>query len=547
MLRRGANLDASKVPMTSFAGPYELLERLATGGMAELYLAQRTGSGGFRRLVAVKRILPHLGDDATFREMFLNEGRIAAQLTHPNICQVHDLGEDADGLYLAMEFLEGVSWETFSQALPRDADGTFVRLIAGMLQQLAAGLGFAHELRDPTTSHATPVIHRDISPQNIFITHDGICKVLDFGVAKVLTERRRTRSGVIKGKLAYIAPEQLRGETVDVRADIFAVGIVLWELLTNQLLFDRNTDFMVWQAIQEAVIPAPSDVCAHVPAAVDAVVLRALNRDATLRQPSIHILAQEFCAAMATLGAPADALQLRAALQQCCPTQLRETAARVTAARRGRPRAAETLVPAPVPAPASATRPNTGEANFVARNAAARDSHASTSVPPRRRPVILAAVTLVTVATVASGIGIWWQQAQKPTSTTSPPSPASTMPAAAPLDDASVPRSLPATADAPIEARRRDDAVPATPAVPAPTTAAPALPSQVGTGFLSIDSIPFANIYADGKLLGETPLFRVALRAGPHSIRAVLADHRSKTFTIKIRKNETLAHGTLAW
>lgn len=534
--------------MPTHAGPYELLDRLAKGGMAELYLAQRTGSGGFRRLVAVKRILPHLGDEATFREMFLNEGRIAAQLTHPNICQVHDLGEDADGLYLAMEYLEGVAWETFSEAMPRDATGTFLRLIAGMLQQLAAGLGFAHNLRDAASGQATPVIHRDISPQNVYLTVDGICKVLDFGVAKVVTEGRRTRSGVVKGKLAYMAPEQLRGETLDVRADIFAVGIVLWELLTGQLLFDRSTDFMVWQAIQEAEIPPPSTVCPHVTAAVDAVVLRALNRDVTLRYATMQMLSDEFNAAIASLGAPADGQELRVALQQFCPHELHAAAARLAAARRGQPRSAETVV--------GAAQPNV-ESHVISTDGTAAGTAASTvselvRAQSRRTPRLLAATVLA-----AAGIGgaVWFSQTRNAATTqtaTTVDSAAGSQTPANPTNGVAAGSQVPTR---PTNGANTGSQVPTSLGADAgsgsgsngPPGQNKPTPVATGTGYFSIDSTPFANIYADGKLLGETPLFRVALRAGSHSIRAVLADNRSKSFTIKIRKGETLAYGSIAW
>ena len=523
--------------MPTHAGPYELLDRLAKGGMAELYLAQRTGSGGFRRLVAVKRILPHLGEEATFRDMFLNEGRIAAQLTHPNICQVHDLGEDADGLYLAMEYLEGVSWETFSQAMPRDADRTFLRLIAGMLQQLAAGLGFAHNLRDVASGHATPVIHRDISPQNIYLTVDGICKVLDFGVAKVVTEGRRTRSGVVKGKLAYMAPEQLRGEQLDVRADIFAVGIVLWELLTGQLLFDRSTDFMVWQAIQEAVIPPPSSICPHVTPALDAVVLRALQRDVAARPSTMQTLSDEFNAAIASLGPPADGQELKAALQLYCQHELHAAATRLAAARRGQPRSAETVV-------GTDERKVTPPANLSSGTAAGTAASTVSELvraQSRRWPKPLATTMLV-----AAGIGgaIWFSQREKSVAPPTPPR----APTVANLVDARVATqpSLDAGSQLPVNPTNGVGTATGSNSGTAAPENKPAVVAT-GTGYFSIDSTPFANIYADGKLLGETPLFRVALRAGSHSIRAVLADRRSKTFTIKIRKGETLAYGSLSW
>ena len=283
-------------------GRYELLIELARGGMAELYLGRLHGVGGFAKLVAIKRILPHLAEDKLFAEMFLNEGRIAAQLAHANICQVHELGEADGDLFLAMEYLEGVTWSELVRKLPRDH--TTLRLAAGVIAQACDGLHFAHELRD-LDGNATPVVHRDVSPQNLFVTTDGTCKVLDFGIAKMLKDGPRTRTGVLKGKLPYMSPEQIQGEEVDARSDVFALGVVLWESLTGKALFDRETDFLVWKAITEAPIPplAPFGF----PASIDAVIGSALARDKKLRFRSARALGEALRNAVEPIGGAFDA------------------------------------------------------------------------------------------------------------------------------------------------------------------------------------------------------------------------------------------------
>ena len=172
-------------------GRYELLIELAKGGMAELYLGRLHGVGGFTRLVAIKRILPHLAEDKVFVEMFLNEGRIAAHLSHPNICQVHELGESEGELFLAMEYLDGVSWDALIKLMPRTPET--LRLVAGVFAQACEGLHYAHELKD-VDGTPTPVIHRDVSPQNLFVTIDGVAKILDFGVSKMQKDGPRTRT-----------------------------------------------------------------------------------------------------------------------------------------------------------------------------------------------------------------------------------------------------------------------------------------------------------------------------------------------------------------
>ncbi|HET9626753.1 MAG TPA: serine/threonine-protein kinase, partial [Kofleriaceae bacterium] len=251
-------------------GRYELLLRLARGGMAELHLARPVAHQRFARLVAIKRILPHLADDPAFVAMFLNEGRIAARLSHPNVCAVHELIEDGGELALVMEHLTGAAWDEVASAAPRTPWGA--RLAIGVLSQACAGLHHAHTLRAPGGA-ATPIVHRDVSPQNLFVTGEGVCKVLDFGISKQLGDPRYTATGVIKGKLPYLAPEQLRGEAVDARADLWALGVVLWEAIAGRRLFERATEFLTYEAIHDAVVPALG-----VPA-LDAVIGRALQRD----------------------------------------------------------------------------------------------------------------------------------------------------------------------------------------------------------------------------------------------------------------------------
>jgi len=295
-------------------GRYELLIELGRGGMAELFLGRLHGAGGFAKLVALKRILPHLAQDKQFKEMFLNEGRIAANLSHPNVCQVFELDEADDELFLAMEYLDGVSWDHLCREL---ATGNFaMRLAVGVIGQACEGLHYAHMLRD-VEGKPISVVHRDVSPQNLFVTVDGVCKVLDFGVSKVMTDGPRTKSGVIKGKLPYMAPEQIRGEPIDGRADIFALGVCTWEALTAQRLFDRPTDFLIWKAITEQDIPSITTHWPECPPALDAVVRRALDRDPSKRYATAREFAEALRAASVlppcTLAEIADAVRTRCA------------------------------------------------------------------------------------------------------------------------------------------------------------------------------------------------------------------------------------------
>lgn len=284
-------------------GRYELLVELGRGGMAELFLAHwQHDSHDWSKLVAIKRILPQFAQDAQFREMFLNEGRIAARMSHANVCQVFELDEVDGDLFLAMEYLEGVSWDQLIAALPPDAPR--LALASGVIAQAAEGLHYAHCLRD-VAGNPTPVIHRDVSPHNLFLTVDGVCKVLDFGVSKMMTDGPRTRSGVIKGKLPYMSPEQIRGEDLDGRADVFALGVCAWEALAGRRLFDRTTDFQIWKAITEEDVPSIATSWPACPPGVDAVVRRALDRERERRHASTRDFADELRIAAGGSATPA--------------------------------------------------------------------------------------------------------------------------------------------------------------------------------------------------------------------------------------------------
>ena len=326
-------------PSVEHVGRYELLIELAKGGMAELYLGRLHGAGGFEKLVAIKRILPHLAEDKQFVEMFLNEGRIAARLSHANICDVYELGEDEGELFLVMEYLDGVSWDALIKLMPRTPET--LRLAAGVIAQACDGLHFAHELRDVDGS-PTPVIHRDVSPQNLFVTIEGTCKVLDFGVSKMMKDGPRTRTGVLKGKLPYMSPEQIQGEPLDARSDVFALGVCVWEALTGNSLFDRDTDFLIWKAITEA--PIPPLVPHGFPPGIDAVIGSALDRDRNRRFRSAKALGEALRNAAEAVGGAYTPAEIAEVVKARCGEKLAERAREVATVVSGR-RVKPTLEP----------------------------------------------------------------------------------------------------------------------------------------------------------------------------------------------------------
>ncbi|HEY1816212.1 MAG TPA: protein kinase [Kofleriaceae bacterium] len=259
-------------------GRYELLARLATGGMGEIFLARLEGAAGFEKMCVVKRILPHLADDARFRQMLIAEAQIAAKMAHANICQVYELGETNNQLYIVMEYLEGVTMLPLLRRASKANGQLEFGFIAGVIQQTTDALHYAHELKD-RGGEALGLIHRDVTPANIFLCDSGVAKVLDFGIAKARGASTKTEDGAVKGKYAYMAPEQLRGGSIDRRVDLFALGVVLYEMIALRRLFQRKTDYLTFRAVMEQPIPDVRRYRPDVPDALVAVLARMLDRE----------------------------------------------------------------------------------------------------------------------------------------------------------------------------------------------------------------------------------------------------------------------------
>lgn len=273
---------AGRVTQLKF-GRYEALFRIGLGGMAEVYAARMRGEGGFQKLVAVKRMLPHLTGDPKFVEMFLDEARLAANIASPHVAQTFDLGRAADdSLYIVMELIIGVNLTHFLVYLHEHEKHIDVPLGVEFIAQAAQGLDDAHEARAPTGEHLK-LVHRDISPQNIMVGIDGRVRVTDFGIAQALHLRTtQTQAGEKKGKYSYFSPEQAFGNPVDPRTDVFALGVVAWELLLGRRLFP-GTPLEALEAVRDKVIPIPHQVRPEIPASVSDVVMKALERDADRR------------------------------------------------------------------------------------------------------------------------------------------------------------------------------------------------------------------------------------------------------------------------
>jgi len=264
-------------PLSHNVGPYRLVASLGRGGQAEVYLAIRRGPAGFSKLVVIKSIRPEMEDDPRFRDMLMSEAKLAARLHHPNVVQTLEVGDDGGRCYIAMEFLDGQPLHKVVR-VARASGGVALPLAAAIVSDMLAGLHSAHELRD-WDGRSLEVIHRDVSPQNVFITYDGEVKLVDFGIAKAATGGEVTQAGVIKGKAAYMAPEQALGRPIDRRVDVYAAGIVLWELLTGRRLFYMPDAQEATQKLLSEPTPPVTSVAKEIPPAIAAVADKALARE----------------------------------------------------------------------------------------------------------------------------------------------------------------------------------------------------------------------------------------------------------------------------
>ncbi len=279
--------NSSRDFKTTVYGKYFLLDRIAVGGMAEVFKAKTFGVRGFERLLVIKRILPHLSKDEDFVEMFIDEAKISVELSHANIVQVTDLGKIGDNYFIAMEYIDGKDLRAIlkkSQSLNKSLT---IEQAAFVVIEVCKGLDYAHRKKSSVTNKPLDIIHRDISPQNIMISYEGEVKVVDFGIAKTASKLNQTQAGVLKGKFGYMSPEQATGLEVDQRTDVFSTGIILFELLTGRRLFLGDTDFETLEKIKECKIPPPSLFNKDVPEELDRITLKALDKDLIKRYANV--------------------------------------------------------------------------------------------------------------------------------------------------------------------------------------------------------------------------------------------------------------------
>ncbi|MDB4964188.1 MAG: serine/threonine protein kinase [Myxococcales bacterium] len=529
-------------PAPTRLGRYDLIGHLATGGMAEIHLARLSGEEGFWRLFVVKRLLPELCASREYIAMLFDEGRIAGRLNHPNVCEVYELGRDGVEYFLVMPYLDGIPLHDLI-ARPREADRLReLRIWAGVIIQACAGLHYAHELRDEQ-DRLLELVHRDISPSNVFVTADGLVKVLDFGIAKVLGSSV-TEAGTIKGKTQYMSPEQLLGKPLDRRADLFSLGIVMFELATHQRLFKRDSEYLSARAILEDAIPRADAVDPAIPTEVADVIARALARDPRDRHGDAKELALAIVDAMAKHGGVATPAEIAAVV-----TSTDE----LTAQRTRQAKIVDVARAQPIEV---ATRPMRGEKTIVSPP----PTHAQSFSGWRR------GVTIALIATLALSVlfGLLVRAVISHTSEPATaahagsaasgstsvepepePEPGSDSESGSAAESASGSGSESASgsgSESGSGAAAGSAATAAAGSAPRSGTSRPARP-----GTFSIESTPFATIFLDGKRLDVTPMVGYRLPAGRHRLRAVLVDGRAKELTVDVPAGQSARPIHLTW
>jgi serine/threonine-protein kinase len=326
-----ATLTSSDVDVATLAslppigklGRYELLGRLAIGGMAEIFLAREVAPEGAHRELVVKRVLPHVANDEQHGAMFAQEAKLSLRLRHPNICSIYEFAEQDGRFYLAMEWVRGLSLRNLVDRVGSFEGGLPVPIAAHLIAQIAGALHHAHTATDER-NRPLNIVHRDVTPENIIVGFDGVPKLIDFGVAKSAAQLQKTEAGTVKGKFAYMSPEQYRGEPLDGRADIFALGCCLYEAITADPLYARASEYETVAAITlDPTLPSIRDANPDFPEELDRIVQRALAKDRNERFESAAALETALVDFLASRGDRARASDVAKLMEEAAGDELR--------------------------------------------------------------------------------------------------------------------------------------------------------------------------------------------------------------------------------
>jgi serine/threonine protein kinase len=364
-------------------GKYFLLERINIGGMAEVFRAKAFGVEGFERLVAVKRILPSIAEDKEFIRMFIEEAKLAVQLNHANVAQIFDLGVVDGSYYIALEHVHGRDLRGIFERCRQIGEAMPVAQACFIAMKVCEGLDYAHNKRDQQ-GRELALVHRDVSPQNILVSFEGEVKLIDFGIAKAAGTGPKTQSGILKGKLSYMSPEQVRGLQVDRRSDVFSCGIVLYELLTGERLFVAESDYSTLEKVRNVEILPPSTYNRKIPDELERIVLKALTRDVEDRYPNAIDLHDELQAFVYTAGEFYSRKDLAGWMKKVFGKEIEEETAKLESYRQLKPPTPtlSSMPPPPAsPAAPAASAPTSAAAAPTGPIASSAVS-APTAVPP---------------------------------------------------------------------------------------------------------------------------------------------------------------------
>lgn len=524
-------------------GKYRLIRRIAVGGMAQIWLAVQRGPHGFEKTAVLKVILPELCTNDEFVQMFLDEARLAAGLDHSNVVRIYDFGEVNGQYYLAMEHLPGEDLASIMQSSKRAERMVPIATACDIIVGAATGLHFAHELTD-AGGKPLNVVHRDVSPSNIIVTYHGTVKLVDFGIARAESNITKTAAGTLKGKVAYVSPEQASGEVLDRRSDVFALGTVLYELVTLQRPFKRESDLATLKAVVGAPIPVPSSIRPQVPPALDAIILKAMERDLEQRYQSAAELAdalagflvsQQYVRSERSIAEfmtglfDADRRMGKLRIAQISlepsaktPSQLKHLPQHLSPIRSHPTLPAAELAPAPVPAPApfgtTGSMPIVEGVDVSLATQVGEPTLARIARVRKQRTAIGVGAVIVLVALVA-----WFatRPGEEP--------PKKEPPAIAVKDPVKPPPPKEPVKDpvAVVDPPAKDPVVAPPPKDPPPVDPQPPKdpnpkPRPVAAkGKLTLDTTPYTEVFLKGKKLGDTPLVDVALPPGIHVLTLV--------------------------
>jgi len=523
--------------LSSKFGSYEILYELKSGGMGAVLLGRRRGPGAYEQLVAIKTIRPEYANAPSVRAMFLDEAAILARLNHPGIAHVHDFGEEGGTLYMAMEYVAGVSFRALDDAPPL--------IIARAIAEAARGLHAAHEARD---LHGIPLglVHRDISPDNLLLGYDGHVKVIDFGIALIKNRQAPvTEFGTVKGKPPYMSPEQVKNEPMDRRSDVFSLAVVAWEMLARRPLFDGDSLYAIALAVeQQPLVPPSKAIGEPLPIGLDAAIMNALDRNLATRTPTAAAFADSLEQVIASAGTESLAAWTEHALadprenhrtwlagvvtgESALPKVAGRATGQVTelAADVGRAKTAATPVPpaAPIPAVPPIVHTQTPE-EAALQTSVGGGSSAELDIPPRRSLAPLVIVLLLLLGGgIAATVVLRGHAAVQPAKDAAIADAALVIDAARPdaalVIDAAVDAPPPVDAAVPVDAPHRVVRhVDAEVVVRAVVDAAP--PAPTGSGLVTIKfKGPYANISIDGSGAVPGPILKKKLSAGPHVIK----------------------------